>query len=232
MACGIRGDANHGWAQNFSVKDVARLQFFEDGVVRILVGVDPFDGVMEIGIEGLAEGFDFLQAVLGERVEHLLANQLKAFAIFVVRRIAVRRNGAVESVEYRKQALDNDFGAAMALLMAFAVGAFAIIVEVGLQADKSIFQVGFFSGKFFELIADDFFDGRAFDDGRIHGAAVRWRGVLFAAVLLLLLLLGIFGATLFGIAFRMAMTAHDNFSPFNSSEKNWDISATTVMTRS
>jgi hypothetical protein len=120
---------------------------------------------------------------------------------------------------------------ARSLLVTFAVGAFAIIVEVGLQADESVFQVGFFSGEFFEFIADDFFDGRAFDDGRIHGAAVRWRGVLFAAVLLLLLL-GIFGATLFGIAFRMAMTAHGNFSPFNSSETNWDISATTVMTRS
>src|SRR5579863_1293608 len=57
MACGIRGDANHGGTQNFAMKCVAGLQFFEDGVVRILAGVDPFDGVMEMGIERLAEGF-------------------------------------------------------------------------------------------------------------------------------------------------------------------------------
>jgi len=231
MACGIRGDANHGGTQNFSVKGVAGLQLFEDSVVGMIGGFDALDGVMEMRVEALPFRFDFLQAVSRERVKQLLANKLKAFAIFVVRRVAMRRNGAVESVEDGKQALDDDFGAAMALLMAFAVGAFAVIVEVGLQADQSVFQVGFFSGEFFEFIADDFLDRRAFDDGRIHSAAVRWRGVLFAAVLLLLLL-GIFGATLFGIAFRMAMTAHDNFSPFNSSEKNWDISATTVMTRS
>jgi hypothetical protein len=172
MARGIRGDANHSGAQNFAVKDVAGLEFFEDSVVGLVGSFHAFDSVMEIGIEALAFAFDFLQALLRKHVEHLLANQLEAGAKFVVRGVAMRGNGAVEAVENRKEMFHENFGAAMALLMALALDAFAVIVKIGLKAKQRVFQVGFFGGELFEFVADDFFDGRALADHLVFGFAI------------------------------------------------------------
>ena len=52
------------------------------------------------------------------------------------RRVGMRGNGAIKRIEDRQEMLDERFGAAMALLMAFAVDALAIIIEIGLQADE------------------------------------------------------------------------------------------------
>src|SRR5215469_7086213 len=114
---------------------------------------------MEIRIEGLAFGFDFLQALLREHVEHLLANQLESLAKFVVCGVAMCGNGAVEAVENGKQIFDEDFGAAMAVMMALAVDALPIVVEIGLKAKQSVLQISFFSGEFLEFVADYFFHG-------------------------------------------------------------------------
>lgn len=226
----IRGDANHGRTQNLAVKNVAGLQFTDDRVVRVAGSFDALDGVMEIGVEGFAFGIDFLQAVPGKSVEELLANELKAFAVFVVRGAAMRSDGAVESVENGKQAFDDDFSAAMALLAALAFDALAIIFEVGLEADERVFEIGFFGGELFEFIADDFFDGRAFEKSGFvcAGVCVRRR-----VLRIRIFLSGAGGARMLVMRFfGIAVTAHDSFSLSNSSEKNWDISATTVMTRS
>src|SRR5579875_165617 len=226
-ARGIRGDANHGRAQNLAVKNITGLQFLDDRVVRMGGGFDAFDGVMKMGVEGFAFSFDFFQAVPGKRIEKLLANELKTLAVFVVRGVAMRGDGAVESVEDGQQAFDDDFGAAMAFVAALAFDALAVILEVGLEANERVFQVGFFGGEFFEFVADDFFDGGAFENGGFVCAGVR-RGVLRVFVRRFARGARIGAMGFFGIA----VTAHDSFSVFISSEKNWDIRATTVMTRS
>lgn len=215
MIRGICSDANHRRAQHFAVESVAGLQFFEDGVVGLVSCFDSFDGMMKVGIEGFGFGFNFCQALFGEDVEELFANKLEAFAKFVVSGVAMRGNGTVEAVKNGKEAFDEGFGAAMALLMALAVGALAVIVEIGLKANERVLQIGFFDGELFEFVADNFFNGRAFDELSFADFSRR-----------------IFRGGSLRIRLRIVFPAHDNLSPFNSSEKNCDISATTVMTRS
>ena len=172
MARGIRGDANHRGTQNFAVKNVTGLQFFENGVVGLIRGFDALDSVMKVRVEALAFGFDFLQALLREHVEHLLANQLEAGAKFVMLGVTMRGNGAVEAVKHGEQMFHERFGAAVAFLMAFPVDALAVIVEIGLQPNQRVLQVNFLSGELFEFVADDFFHGRTLADGLIFGFSI------------------------------------------------------------
>lgn len=166
MARRIRGNTDHCRAQNFTMEDVAGLEFLENSVVRVIGGFYAFDGVMKIWIEALAFGFDFLNALLREDVKHLFANQFEADTKLAVGSIAMRGDGAVETVEHGEQIFHEGFGAAMALLMAFTVGALAVIVEIGLEAKQRIFQVGFFGNELFEFVADDFLDGGLAGDVR------------------------------------------------------------------
>lgn len=164
MVLGIRRDANHGRTKNLAVENVAGLQLFENRVVRLVLRFDALDSVVKIGIEGLAFGFDFLQALLGQNVEELFANQLETLPKFAMGSITVRGNGAIEAIEDGEKVFSKLLSASMSLRLALAFGALAIIIEIGLQANQRVLQIGFFGGEFLKLVADYFFNGRASDN--------------------------------------------------------------------
>ncbi len=59
--------------------------------------------LMQVRIELFSRGLDALHAMLREHFPELLADQLEAFAIFLIRRIVMRGERAIETIQHRKR---------------------------------------------------------------------------------------------------------------------------------
>src|SRR5579875_490868 len=141
----FRGHAHHRGAQHSPVKQISGLQLANDDPVGVFAGFDPFDGVMEVRIKFLIQRLDADEPLLGESLPELPPNQLETFAVFEIRRVARLRKRAVESVQHRKQTLDQRFGGALALLHALFFHALPEVFKIGLAADQRIHQLFLFS---------------------------------------------------------------------------------------
>ena len=110
------------------------------------------DGFVEVGIEGLAFGVDGRHAGLGEGGFELTLDQTEAFEEgFGGVGLDAVGEAEVEIVERGEQVLEELFVGVDGPILAFAVDALAVVVEVGLQAE--------------EAVPEDVFGGRGFFGG-------------------------------------------------------------------
>ena len=95
-----------------------------------------------------------LQSVARERIPKLAINQFEALAILLVRRIIVRLEAALKAIQRREQFLDQPADAASMLLLAVALDALAVVVEVRLTADHRLRQLFLFCLEARHLVGD------------------------------------------------------------------------------
>ena len=95
---------------------------------------------MLVRIEHFPRRFDALHAVPRDRIPKLLADQRDSLAIFLVGRIVVRLQRAIERVQHGNQVGDQAFDAAAAFFVTIALGPLPEILEIRLAADHRLHQ--------------------------------------------------------------------------------------------
>src|SRR5258708_13200355 len=95
---------------------VTGLIHLQDGAVLGVVGLRAIDRLMKMRIEMLADRLDALDTQLGEVVEELLVDQLETLAVIFVGWLAVRGEGMLETLNYRKYPFDHPRGITLRIL--------------------------------------------------------------------------------------------------------------------
>ena len=90
--------AHQSRPQNAPVKDVSGLKNFQDDAIGMFGGFRAIHGLMHVGIEGLAEGFDALHTEPGQIIQQLFVDEFEAFAVARVLIFLVRAEGMLKSI--------------------------------------------------------------------------------------------------------------------------------------
>ena len=93
---------------------------------------------MQVRVEHFPRRLDALDAVLRNGIPELLADQRDPLAIFLVRRIVVRLQRAIERIQHRNQIDDQPLDAAPAFFLSIALGSLSEILEIRLAADHRL----------------------------------------------------------------------------------------------
>src|SRR4029077_11512406 len=91
---------DHGGPQDASVKNIARLKHLKDRAVVVVFRFGAIHGLMQMGIERLADRIEALDAEFCQVIEKLLVDKLEAFAIIFVFGLAVSGKRVFESVDH------------------------------------------------------------------------------------------------------------------------------------
>jgi len=145
------GYTDHGGAQHAVVKFVTGSEFGEDRAVGMVVRFDALDRLMQVRIELLALGFDALQPELGKSGPEAAIDKVEAFAEFFVTGVAMGFEGALEIVENGQDGLNGVADGAMMFGGTVALDTFAVVFEIGLEADERIEQVVAFRAERIEI---------------------------------------------------------------------------------
>jgi hypothetical protein len=120
---------DHSGPQDAPVKYVARLKDLEDCAIVVVFRFGAIDGLMQMGIEGLADWVDALHAELRQVVQELFVNKFEAFAIIFIFGFAMGGERVFESVDHGNEPFDEARGGAFGVFEAFLFDALAIVVE-------------------------------------------------------------------------------------------------------
>ncbi len=137
----MHGYAHNRGTQNAPVERVSVLKYRDDKTVRIFLGFQSLDGLMLVRVKYFPRRFDALHAVLGNRIPKLFADQRDALAIFLVRRILVSLQRAIECIEHGNKIKDQPFDTAAPFLESIALRPLPEIFEIGLAADHGLQQL-------------------------------------------------------------------------------------------
>src|SRR6266403_4472584 len=109
---------DHGGPQDASVKNIARLKDLEDRAVVEVFRFGAIHGLMQMGIERLANRIEALDAKFCQVIEELLVDKLEAFAIIFVFGFAMRGECVFKSVDHRNEPFDDACGGAFGVFEA------------------------------------------------------------------------------------------------------------------
>ena len=161
---GIHGNAHNRGPQNAPVKRVPVLKYGDDKPVRIIPGFQALNRLMLVRVEYFPRRINALDAVLGDRIPELLADQRDSLTIFLISRVVVRLQRPIERIQHGNEVGDQPLDPAAAFFVTIALGPLSEILEIGLAADHRLQQF-FLLG--LELL--EFLSQRSF-------AACRWIG--------------------------------------------------------
>ena len=157
------GDDDLGGAEEFVAQLPAAAGLGDDGAFGDVGGGDVGDGFVEVGVEGLSGGVDGGDVRLGEGGFKLGADEAEAFekggrgAGF----LAVGK-AQVEGVEGGQEVAEELFVGEHGPVLALAVDALAVVVEIGLEAEKAVLENVFGGGDGFCDVGNRFFGGLDF----------------------------------------------------------------------
>jgi len=134
------------------MKQVAGLHFVHHGAIRMFVSRHAFDRMMKVRIERLANRLNTRQPLFRQNVAKLAPNEIESLAIFRAGRIALPGERAIKRVEHGKEIFDQEFHAAMALLLALTLDALSIIVKIRLAAKQRVQEFLLLGDKFPDFI--------------------------------------------------------------------------------
>lgn len=147
---GAGGDDDLGGTEELVAHPVAAAGLGEDGALGDVGGRHVGDGLVEVGVEGLAFGIDGDDAGLLQSAFQLPLYQAEAFEEGF-RGVGLDAVGEAEFeiVEGWEQVLEQLFVGKDGPILAFAVDALAVVVEIGLEAEQAILEDLFGTGCFF-----------------------------------------------------------------------------------
>jgi hypothetical protein len=130
--------AHHGRAQNPSMKNISWLKDLEDCSIRHLRGFGAIHSLVEMGVEGLADGLNADDAKARKVIEQLLMNQFEALAVTLVFRFFMSGQRMLETVDSRDERFYNSRCGALLILGTLLFDALPVVVEVGLAAQQGL----------------------------------------------------------------------------------------------
>src|SRR6267378_6735692 len=131
---------DHGGPQDAAVKYVAGLKDLEDRAVVVVFRFGAIHGLMQMGIERLADRIEALDAEFCQVIEELLVDELEAFTITFILGFAVRGERMLETVDHRDKPFDDARGGAFRIFKTLLLDALAVVIKVRLAAEKRLSQ--------------------------------------------------------------------------------------------
>src|SRR5712664_1433423 len=132
---------DHSGPQDAPVKNIAGLKDLKDRAVVEVFRFGAIHGLMQMGIERLANRIESLDAEFCQVIEELLVDKLEAFAISFIFGFAMRGECVFESVDHGDEPFDDARGGALGVFEAFLLDALAVVVEVRLAAKQCLAQL-------------------------------------------------------------------------------------------
>src|SRR6267378_3537902 len=118
---------DHRGPQDAAVKYVARLKDLKDRAVLAVFRFGAIHGLMQMGIERLADRIEALDAEFCQVIEELFVDELEALAITFIFGFAMRGERVLETVDHGNEPFDDARGGALGVLEAFLFDAFAVV---------------------------------------------------------------------------------------------------------
>ena len=143
----MHGYAHHRGTQNAPVEDVAGLENLKDDAVGVLGRFRPLHGLVEMRIKGFSGGINTLDAEASQIVEQLFVDNLEALAIALVFGFAMRGQCMLEAVDDWNETFDDAGRGALGVFEALLFDALAVIIEIGMRAQKGLAQFFEFGGE-------------------------------------------------------------------------------------
>src|SRR6266436_8840997 len=129
---------DHSGPQDAPVKNIAWLKDLKDRAVVEVFRFGAIHGLMQMGIERLADRIEALDAEFCQVIEELLVDKLEAFAISFIFGFAMRGECVFKPVDHGNEPFDEARSGAFGVFEAFLFDAFAVVVEVRLAAKQRL----------------------------------------------------------------------------------------------
>jgi len=103
---------DHRGPQDAAMKYIAWLKNLKDRAVLVVFRFGAIHGLMQMGIERLADRIEALDAEFCQVIEELLVDELEAFAIIFIFGFAVRGERVLKTVDHGDESFDHARGGA------------------------------------------------------------------------------------------------------------------------
>ena len=139
LGSGVVRDLDQRGTKQAILDAVAAAHFFQNLMVRVLTGLNKFNGFVLMRIELGADRLNRLHAERMQSVFHLLDDELYAGAELL--NGAAMREGEVEVIEHGKELVYRTRNGVFTEVRALFGGALAGVVKLGLEAGKAVKEV-------------------------------------------------------------------------------------------